>query len=175
MSMDKSLENLNIAKLLVYTLSFLFICAVLILFLLVPNFTEYKLLKTRLNNQLEHNQKVRNELNKVLADVKKLERDNYYSFKQYNTLFNQEDLKHFLEKYLRKVKLKPLKADKELYLGYLFEVEAVIKKPDEFLSFIKEAYKNKNLLKIDFPVIMSINRENKLNLSFKIKVYSLLE
>lgn len=174
MSNDKSLENLNIAKVLIYTLSFLFICAVLILLLLIPNLNSYKMLKIKLNTQSMHNARVKGQLDALKADIKNLQDTNFHTFKQYNTLFSEEDLAIFLKKYLKNIKMKSIKVEKEPYLHYEFEVSSVIKDPLEFLDLVENIHKNKNLLKIALPVSMELRSKNKLNLKFKIKVYSLL-
>lgn len=172
--MDRSLENINIAKLLIYTLSFLFVCAALILFTLVPNFNEFKLLRIKMNTQLTHNARIKDQLDKLKADMRKLQDNNYYTFKQYNTLFSESDLKQFLQLYLKKVQIKALKVSKEDYLHYEFEVKAVIKDPQELLDLIANAYKNKNLIKIAFPVTLELRKADELDLCFRVKVYSLL-
>ena len=50
MSKDRSLEEIDILKLVIYVLAFLFVCLFFIMFLIVPSIKEYK--KNLLLNKL---------------------------------------------------------------------------------------------------------------------------
>ncbi|EGK8129363.1 hypothetical protein IO384_001029, partial [Campylobacter lari] len=68
---DKSLEEADILKILIYSFSFVALCAILILFLIVPFLKDYKIEHSRLAAQQIQNTKALNELQaleKVIRD-----------------------------------------------------------------------------------------------------------
>lgn len=175
MSNDKSVENLNITKLMIYTLAFLSISAILILFLILPKLQEFKLLKERMNTQLLRNAGIKAKLDALQADVGLLNAQNAFAFKQFNTLFTQESLRAFLKLYLPNFILTKETPAKEKYLLQEYRVDTTIKNPMQFLRLTAAINKNKNLLRITMPVKLELRNENALNLHFRIKVYSLIK
>ncbi|OCX43197.1 hypothetical protein A7X81_08110 [Campylobacter ornithocola] len=168
---DKSLEEADILKILIYSFSFVALCAILILFLIMPFLKEYKIQYSRLATQQIQNTKALNELQtleKVIDDFKKI---NTQKLAQINAEFSQKELLEFMKNYFDdiKINLTPIKKEQE-YLKYQFGVSVKMKNPQAFYSFLNDLQKYKNLIEISTPIEFK-SEEKHINLKFKIKVF----
>ncbi|WP_139451625.1 hypothetical protein [Campylobacter armoricus] len=168
---DKSLEEADILKILIYSFSFVAICAVLILFLIIPFLKDYKIEYSRLAKQQIQNTKALNELQAIENVIAKFQNTYKQNLSQINTDFSQKEFIDYMKNYFDDVKINliPIKIEQE-YLKYQFNVNAKIKNPQAFYSFLKDLQKYKNLIEISAPVEFKSEGKH-INLKFKIKVF----
>lgn len=171
MSKDRSLEEIDILKLVVYVLAFLFVCLFLIMFLIVPSIKEYKKTKS------EHYSKMLNlaRIEQVFfANANDLDALRSKHKKSLNAIVNSFDERRFAHAagiYFSNVKLTrlPNEDDNDTFLNYELNVTGMMNTPYKFYSFIDFINNYENVILIDFPVAMRANGY-KIDTSFKIKV-----
>ncbi|MFG5086296.1 hypothetical protein O8I31_00520 [Campylobacter lari] len=168
---DKSLEEADVLKILIYSFSFVGLCAILILFLIVPFLKDYKIEHSRLVTQQIQNTKALNELQaleKIIDDFQKM---NAQNLAQINAEFSQKEFLDFTKNYFDNVKINLIPIEKEQeYLKYQFGVSVKMKNPQAFYSFLNDLQKYKNLIEVSTPVEFK-SEEKHINLKFKIKVF----
>ncbi|MCR6594007.1 hypothetical protein [Campylobacter insulaenigrae] len=168
---DRSLEEVDILKILIYSFTFVVICVVLILFLIVPFLKDYKINYSRLAKQEIQNTKAINELKNLEETIENFKKTNKIRLMQINSDFSQDDFVKFMQNYFDDIKIKsiPIKQDK-IYLKYQFNVQVKIKSPQAFYSFLNDLQKYQNLVEINTPVSFSANQKY-INLNFKVNVF----
>ncbi|AJC90248.1 hypothetical protein [Campylobacter subantarcticus] len=168
---DKSLEEADVLKILIYSFSFVALCAILILFLIVPFLRDYKIEHSRLAAQQIQNTKALNELQALEKLIRDFQSTNVQNLAQINAEFSQKELLEFMKNYFDDVKINliPIKKEQE-YLKYQFGANVKIKNPQAFYSFLNDLQKYKNLIEISTPVEFK-SEEKHINLKFKIKVF----
>ncbi|EAK5848058.1 hypothetical protein BAY65_07415 [Campylobacter lari] len=168
---DKSLEEADVLKILIYSFSFVALCAILILFLIVPFLKDYKIEHSKLATQQIQNTKAINELQALEKVIDEFQKVNAQNLAQINTEFSQKELLEFMKNYFDDVKINliPIKKQQE-YLKYQFEANVKMKNPQAFYSFLNDLQGYKNLIEISTPVEFK-SEEKHINLKFKIKVF----
>lgn len=168
---DRSLEEVDILKILIFSFSFIVICAVLILFLIVPFLKDYKLTHSKLARQEIQNTKASNELESLEKIITSFQNTNQTRLAQINSEFSTKDFLKFMQNYFEEVQFKsvPISKPKD-YLKYKFSIEAKIKNPQAFYSFLNDLQKYKNLVEIDSPVEFK-SKEKYIELKFNANVF----
>ncbi|HEC1797180.1 TPA: hypothetical protein R1763_000601 [Campylobacter lari] len=171
---DKSLEEADILKILIYSFSFVALCAILILFLIVPFLKDYKIEHSRLAAQQIQNTKALNELQALEKVIRDFQSTNAQNLAQINAEFSQKELMDFMKNYFDDVKINliPIKKKQE-YLKYQFGVSVKMKNPQAFYSFLNDLQRYKNLIEISTPVEFK-SEEKHIDLKFRIKVFHAL-
>ncbi|WP_261529565.1 hypothetical protein [Campylobacter lari] len=168
---DKSLEEADVLKILIYSFSFIGLCALLILFLIMPFLKDYKIEHSKLAKQQIQNTKALHELQaleKVIADFQNA---NMQNLNQISTDFSQKELMNFMKNYFDDIKINLIPIQKESeYLKYQFGVNVKMKKPQAFYSFLNGLRNYKNLIEISTPIEFKAE-EKHINLKFRIKVF----
>lgn len=168
---DKSFEEINILKLLVYSLSFITICTGLILFLLLPILKEYKeiIIKESIqNSQLLSTNK---ELKASEDKLNLLRKENHTSLEQFKHQFDIQNFTNFVKNYFQNVEIKSLDINQSTpYLKNHLLIQANIKNPRVLYNFIDSLKQYKNLIQIDYPLILKAEDKD-IAVSFPIKIY----
>lgn len=168
---DKSLEEADILKILIYSFVFIAVCAVLILFLVIPFLKDYKTQYTRLNQQQIHNARALNELNAIEDSLKKFQKENSKKITQINAEFSHEEFMKFMKNYFEDIKINLVPINKtEDYLKYQFNVQASMQSPQAFYSFLNDLQNYTNLVEVTTPIEFK-SREKYIDFKFKIKVF----
>ncbi|MBX1886598.1 hypothetical protein [Campylobacter peloridis] len=168
---DKSLEEADVLKILIYSFSFIALCAILILFLIVPFLRDYKLEHSRLVVQQSQNIKALNELQAIETTIQNFKNTNAKNLAQINTEFSQDDFIKFMKNYFEDVSLKSIPIEKSSqYLKYQFHAQVKMLNPQAFYSFLNDLQKYKNLVEITTPVKFKSEKKH-INLEFKINVF----
>ncbi|EAJ5680797.1 hypothetical protein BXA13_00515 [Campylobacter lari] len=168
---DKSLEEADVLKILIYSFSFVALCAILILFLIVPFLKDYKIEHSRLSTQQIQNTKAINELQALEKVIDEFQKVNAQNLAQINAEFSQKELLEFMKNYFDDVKINLILIKKEQeYLKYQFGANVKMKNPQAFYSFLNDLQRYKNLIEVSTPVEFK-SEEKHINLKFKIKVF----
>ncbi|WP_291951293.1 hypothetical protein [Campylobacter sp.] len=168
---DRSLEEVDTLKILIYSFSFIIICVILILFLIVPFLKDYKINYSRLVRQEAQNTKVLNELKGLEEVIKNFQKTNQMRLTQINNEFSQDAFIKFMQNYFDDIKIQSVSiAPGQMYLKYQFNMQVKIKTPQAFYSFLGDLQKYQNVIEITTPVVFSVNQKY-IDLNFKVKVF----
>ena len=146
MSKDRSLQNIDVTKLLIYVLLFIVACLVMIFGFLVPNIKEYREIKQN---------------DKAVLDA-------------LENKFDADKFAQFASKYFTNVNLsEPKEAAKNGEISVCeLTVTGSMKTPAKFYEFMDALQSYENIVKIDLPIKMRKDAE-KIDATFGVKIYSL--
>ncbi|EAI1055297.1 hypothetical protein GFU71_01065 [Campylobacter coli] len=169
---DKSLEELNILKIIIYVLSFITVCTALILFLLLPLLKDYKQANLRKNSQVAIFNAAKTELDISENKINTLRTENNKSLEQFEQKFNLTHFQNFLEKYFKNIQVTELKLDKkEKYLTHRINIQASINNPRRLYDFIDALTQYNNLIKIDYPMTLKAS-DHGIIVDLNVQIYS---
>lgn len=169
---DKSLEEISILKLLIFTLSFISICMTLILFLLLPTLRNYKEISLRENSQIAMLNAAKAKFYASRDKVLSLRREDNKSLERFERSFDVKVLKDFSQRYFKDVKIKENELpEAEEYLKHSLKISANIESPKNLYDFIDALGGFGYLVKVDYPLNLKA-AEKGINVDFIIKIYS---
>ncbi|EAI3898401.1 hypothetical protein YN70_002925 [Campylobacter coli] len=169
---DKSLEELNILKIIIYVLSFITVCTALILFLLLPLLKDYKQANLRKNSQVAIFNAAKTKLDISENKINTLRTENNKSLEQFEQNFNLTHFQNFLEKYFKNIQVTELKLDKkEKYLTHRINIQASINNPRRLYDFIDALTQYNNLIKIDYPMTLKAS-DHGIMINLNVQIYS---
>lgn len=174
MSKDRSLQNIDVTKLLIYVLLFIVACLVMIFGFLVPNIKEYKQVKYESRMQIAasaQTQRIYDAKSKALNEIKQNDKAVLDALEN---KFNADKFAQFALKYFTNVNLsEPKEAAKNGEISvYELTVTGSMKTPAKFYEFMDALQSYENIVKIDLPIKMRKEAE-KIDTTFGVKIYSL--
>ncbi|TQR54198.1 hypothetical protein [Campylobacter troglodytis] len=170
---DRSLDNINLTKLLVYAFCLLCLCAILIVFLIIPVLRDYK----RATAQLEHQRNINLDLSQKFQAAENRLNDLQFTNKdilsRLHSDFNASDFLSFLDTYFKDANLTLLPTQKDLkYLHQDLNITGVIEKPANFYDFVDALQKYKNIIKLELPMNLQSRSDGLIDIDFAVKIYS---
>ena len=174
MSKDRSLQNIDVTKLLIYVLICIIACLAMIFGLLVPSIKEYKQVKYESRMQIAasaQTQRLYDAKSKALDEIKQNDKAQLDALEN---KFDTDKFTQFTSKYFANVNLSGLKeAAKNGEISvYELTVMGSMKTPAKFYEFMDALQNYENIVKIDFPIKMRKDAE-KIDATFGVKIYSL--
>ena len=174
MSKDRSLQNIDVTKLLIYVLLFIVACLVMIFGFLVPNIKEYKQVKYESRMQIAasaQTQRIYDAKSKALNEIKQNDKAVLNALE---SKFDADKFAQFASKYFTNVNLsEPKEAAKNGEISvYELTVTGSMKTPAKFYEFMDALQSYENIVKIDLPIKMRKEAE-KIDATFGVKIYSL--
>ncbi|RRD52429.1 hypothetical protein [Campylobacter rectus] len=174
MSKDRSLQNIDVTKLLIYVLLFIVACLVMIFGFLVPNIKEYKQVKYESRMQIAasaQTQRIYDAKSKALNEINQNDKAVLDALEN---KFNADKFAQFASKYFTNVNLsEPKEAAKNGEISvYELTVTGSMKTPAKFYEFMDALQSYENIVKIDLPIKMRKDAE-KIDATFGVKIYSL--
>lgn len=174
MSKDRSLQNIDVTKLLIYVLLFIVACLVMIFGFLVPNIKEYKQVKYESRMQIAasaQTQRIYDAKSKALNEINQNDKAVLDALEN---KFNADKFAQFASKYFTNVNLsEPKEAAKNGEISvYELTVTGSMKTPAKFYEFMDALQSYENIVKIDLPIKMRKEAE-KIDATFGVKIYSL--
>ena len=174
MSKDRSLQNIDVTKLLIYVLLFIVACLVMIFGFLVPNIKEYKQVKYESRMQIAasaQTQRIYDAKSKALNETKQNDKAVLDALE---SKFDADKFAQFASKYFTNVNLsEPKEAAKNGEISvYELTVTGSMKTPTKFYEFMNALQSYENIVKIDLPIKMRKEAE-KIDATFGVKIYSL--
>ena len=174
MSKDRSLQNIDVTKLLIYVLLFIVACLVMIFGFLVPNIKEYKQVKYESRMQIAasaQTQRIYDAKSKALNEIKQNDKAVLDALE---SKFDADKFAQFASKYFTNVNLsEPKEAAKNGEISvYELTVTGSMKTPAKFYEFMNALQSYENIVKIDLPIKMRKEAE-KIDTTFGVKIYSL--
>ena len=174
MSKDRSLQNIDVTKLLIYVLLFIVACLAMIFGLLVPNIKEYKQVKYESRMQIAasaQTQRIYDAKSKALNEINQNDKAVLDALE---SKFDADKFAQFASKYFTNVNLsEPKEAAKNGEISvYELTVTGSMKTPAKFYEFMDALQSYENIVKIDLPIKMRKEAE-KIDATFGVKIYSL--
>ena len=174
MSKDRSLQNIDVTKLLIYVLICIIACLAMIFGLLVPSIKEYKQVKYESRMQIAasaQTQRLYDAKSKALDEIKQSDKAQLDALEN---KFDADKFTQFTSKYFANVNRSELKeAAKNGEISvYELTVTGSMKTPAKFYEFMDALQSYENIVKIDFPIKMRKDAE-KIDAIFAVKIYSL--
>ena len=174
MSKDRSLQNIDVTKLLIYVLLFIVACLVMIFGFLVPNIKEYKQVKYESRMQIAasaQTQRIYDAKSKALNEIKQNDKAVLDALE---SKFDADKFAQFASKYFTNVNLsEPKEAAKNGEISVCeLTVTGSMNTPAKFYEFMDALQSYENIVKIDLPIKMRKEAE-KIDATFGVKIYSL--
>ena len=174
MSKDRSLQNIDVTKLLIYVLLFIVACLVMIFGFLVPNIKEYKQVKYESRMQIAasaQTQRIYDAKSKALNEIKQNDKAVLDALE---SKFDADKFAQFASKYFTNVNLsEPKEAAKNGEISVCeLTVTGSMNTPAKFYEFMDALQSYENIVKIDLPIKMRKDAK-KIDATFGVKIYSL--
>ena len=173
---DKSLEEIDIVKLLLFLLIFVVISMVLIFALIVPDIKMFKQAKAEHRSQYMTTSRVENILSEKEKELKQLSSDNRKVLDAFANTFDESRFIRYTMQFFDDVTLAKIKKEDTPQEGefvmYELNVTSSLKSPNNFYEFLEGLNRYENIVKADFPIEMKTH-DGKIRSHFNIKVYEL--
>ena len=169
---DKSLEELNIVRILILALSFISISTALILFLLLPVLKDYEQINLRENSQIGTVNSFKIDLKSSEDKVTQLQNINKKKLDQFQQKFDEKKFNQFLKYYFKNIKITNIKLQsQEEYLYKKLKIEGLMDNPKNFYNFIDALKDYDNLIKVSYPIALKATPKG-IAINFSIEIYS---
>jgi len=171
---DKSMEKIDIVKLLIYLLIFIVMTLFMILVVIVPNVKELRASKSLHNTAQVHKMRVENILNDRKIEFSELNSENRRAIISFMHKFSVENFIKYAGGFFTQVSLVELdkKAYKKEFIEYELRVSSSLESPVNFYLFLEGLNRYENIVQADFPIHMESNN-SKITALFAIKVYDI--
>ncbi len=172
--MDKSMEKINVVKLLIFLLVFIVLVFFMILFVIIPNARDHKELRLVHKKAFAHNMRIENILNDRNIELSNLSIENRRTITSFMHDFSAENFIRYASKFFSEATLVQIdkKAHKEKFIVYELKVVTSIKSPTNFYQFLEGLSRYENVVQAGFPIHMESN-ESKISTVFTIKVFDI--
>ena len=169
---DKSLEEIDILKLLIWSLSFVSVCVALILFLLLPVLKSYKQENIKENAQIALLKNEDLKLNLSKDKITNLQTENNKSLEQFKQNFNVKNFNAFLQKYFKNVKIEKIDIkESKKYLKEKIKISVSMPNPKNLYNFLDDLKGYDNLMRLNYPLLLEASKEG-IETSFILEIYS---
>ena len=174
-SIDRSLEKIDLMKLLIFLMVFIVITFGLIFILIIPSVKEHRALKAEHKRVLVHKTRVENLYLERESELSKLKSDNAHSIKAFKHTFLKEEFLTYTRTFFSDVHLSEIsKSDfQKEFTEYELNVTSSLKTPTNFYTFLEGLNRYSNIIQADFPIHLESNTKDNITSTFKIKVYDL--
>jgi len=171
---DKSLEEFDVVKLLLFLLLFVAVAMGFILGFIVPDIREYKSTKSTLSTERATTQRIYEVLSERENELLALRSQNRKILEAFGKSFDEERFKTHASQFFDAVALeKQSKAEfEEDFTLYELTVTSLLDTPVQFYRFLESLNRYEAIVRTDFPIQMWAE-DGKINAIFNIKVYEL--
>jgi hypothetical protein len=172
---DKSLEEFDIIKLLLFFLLFVAVVMGFILGLIVPDVREYKRTKSALASERATTQKIYEVLSARESELLDLRSKNRKILEAFGKSFDEERFINYASQFFDAVVLeKQSQAEfEEDFTLYELTVTSQLDTPTQFYTFLESLNRYEAIVRTDFPIQMWVE-DGKIHAIFNIKVYELM-
>jgi len=173
-SFDRSLDKIDIMKLLIFLMVFIIITFTFVFLLIIPNVKEHRILQAEYKRVLVHKTRVENLFLEREAELSKLKAENVHIIGAFKHPFTQEEFMRYAGKFFTQVSLMEVtKSDyKKEFVEYELNVTSTLKTPSNFYNFLEGLNRYSSIVQADFPIHLESTKES-ISSTFKIKVYDL--
>ena len=137
--MDKSMEKIDIVKLLLYLLIFLVTTFFMVLIVIVPNIKDYRASKTVYKKAFIHKARVQNVLADRDEEFRELNTQNRRAITSFVHKFSTDSFIKYAGKFFHEVSLIEVEKTqyKKEFLEYKLNVSSSLKSPSNFYAFLE--------------------------------------
>lgn len=169
---DRSIEDIDILKLLIYIVIFLAISSFMIFVFIVPNIKEYRQIEATYTSSQNALLKIQKNFETTFGELTDIQKTNEFTLKSLNNKFNEISFMAFASKYFDNVNLNELpKTDSnDEYYRYELNVTSAMNTPSKFYNFLDDLKNYDNVVKVDFPINMK-SEGNLIHTTFNIRIY----
>jgi len=175
-NLDRSLEKIDIMKLLIFLMVFIVITFTFVFLLIIPNVKEHRILQAEHKRVLVHKTRVENLFLEREAELSKLKAENVHIIGAFKHPFTQEEFIRYAGKFFAQVSLTEVTKGnyKKEFTEYELNVTSTLKTPINFYNFLEGLNRYDSIVQADFPINLESGKES-ISSTFKIKVYDLNE
>jgi hypothetical protein len=163
-------------KSLIYSLIFLILTFILLLFFIIPGIKEYKSKKAEYEMSLSKGTILNDKKDDFNASIEKFYSENSKTIEAFEKEFDLESFKKFSGKYFKNIKI--IKIDEGSsginFVMYKFSAALQSKNPVNFYHFIEDLKNYDSVIEINFPIVLD-SLQDRISISFHMKVYKLQE
>lgn len=173
-SIDRSLEKIDLMKLLLFFMAFIIITFSIIFLMIIPNVKEHRTAQADYKRVLVHKTRVENLFLEREAELTRLQTENAAVLQAFKHTFTQQEFLQYAGKFFTQVNLTQVsKGDyKKEFVEYELNVTSQLKTPTNFYNFLEGLNRYTSIVQADFPIHLSANRDSITSI-FTIKVYDL--
>lgn len=173
-NIDRSLEKIDIMKLLLFLMAFIVITFSIVFLMIIPNVKEHRALQTEYKRVLVHKTRVENLYLEREAELSKLKVENDAVIKAFKHVFTQEEFITYARKFFAEVHLTQITKSeyKKEFVEYELNVTSTLKTPTNFYSFLEGLNRYSSIVQADFPIHLESGKDS-ITSTFKLKVYDL--
>ncbi len=171
--LDKSLDELDPVKMLLFFLAFVAISLFMMFVLIVPSVKEYKSVKVNYKRQEMSTSHTKSMLDGKKQTLDEALKKNEHVIKALSNPFDKERFLLHVKKYFKNASLSEAMAlsNNENYSIYELNVTSMLSSPSSFYKFLDSLSDYENIIKADFPIAMKSNNKE-IYSTFNIKVYN---
>ena len=173
-SFDKSLDRIDMMKLLIFLMVFILIAFAFIFLMIIPNVKEHRVLQAEHKRVLVHKTRVENLYMERETELSKLKAENAHIIEAFKHPFTEAEFLRYAQKFFTNVSLMEVtKADyKKEFVEYELNVTSTLKTPTNFYNFLEGLNRYSSIVQADFPINLESDKQS-ISSTFKIKVYDL--
>ncbi len=167
--MSKNKFEIGFIKIFLLFFIFAAISLALVFVLIIPSLSDYKRVNLHLSKQESLNQSLKKDI-KIKKDKlqKLINKDNRADLLKSN--FHIDKLKAYMDKFFKETKFSKIKITNKKFTSYEFSVETRANTPGNFYNFLDQLSSYKNIIKIDYPVLMQAQKDG-IKINFNVKIY----
>ena len=168
---DHSLQEIDILKLIMFVLAFIFVLVFMIALFIIPSIKDYKKVKAAHLNSVMNLSKIEEVYNSHADAFKDFETSNNRTLRAIKTPFNEQNFLKDVSVFFDNASLARLTSDdnNESFSRYELNVTGKLNTPQKFYDFIDFLNNYNNIILLDFPVKMQAHNDL-IDTSFDIKV-----
>lgn len=167
---DRSLEDIDIAKLLIYITVFLIVSIVMIFAFIVPNIKDYQQISAEHSSQISALTKISKNFQNTLDELRDIEKLNEFTLKSINNKFDEKLFIVFATQFFQNVLLSKISSENSDFYRYELNVSTSMNTPTKFYEFLDALKRFENVVKIDFPITMRA-QNGIINTTFNVRIY----
>ena len=173
-SFDRSLDKIDMMKLLIFLMVFIIVTFAFIFLLIIPNVKDHRVLQAEYKRVLVHKTRVENLFLERETELSKLKAENVHVISAFKHPFTQEEFIRYAGKFFAQVSLMEITKSeyKKEFVEYELNVTSMLKTPTNFYNFLEGLNRYSSIVQADFPIHLESSKES-ISSTFKIKVYDL--
>ena len=173
-SFDRSLDKIDIMKLLIFLMVFIIVTFAFIFLLIIPNVKDHRVLQAEYKRVLVHKTRVENLYLERETELSKLKTENAHVISAFKHPFIQAEFIRYTGKFFSQVSLTEITKSeyKKEFVEYELNVTSMLKTPTNFYNFLEGLNRYSSIVQADFPIHLESTKES-ISSTFKIKVYDL--
>ena len=168
---DHSLQEIDILKLIMFVLAFIFVLVCMITFFIIPSIKEYKIAKVENQTSVMNLLRIEEVYASYVSAFNEFEANNNRTLRAIRTTFNEKDFLKNASNFFDNASLARLssKDNNASFLHYELNVTGKLNSPQKFYDFIDFLNNYNSIILLDFPVKMQAHNDL-IDTSFEIKV-----